>query len=65
MGNTQFLIENMNDNDKLEFLIKEGFLNDEIIQLFRSGIMTSKDIQNYIFDLINITSTEKKKIKLH
>ena len=64
MGNTEFLIQNMNDNDKLEFLIKEGLLNDEIIQLFRSGIMTSKDIQNYIFDLINITSTEKK-IKLH
>jgi hypothetical protein len=42
----------MNDNDKLEYFIKEGLLNDELILLYRNGILTSKEIQDYIINTI-------------
>ena len=50
MGNIQTIIEKMDDNQKLEFLIKEGFLNDEIIQLYRQKLVTIDDIHEYLFD---------------
>lgn len=53
MGNIQPFIQNMNENDKFEFLIKEGLLNDEIIQLFRNGTMTSNEIYTYVFSSLN------------
>ena len=53
MGSTYSFIEKMNDNDKLQHFIKEGLLNDELILLYHNGILTSKEIQDYILDTIN------------
>ena len=59
MGNSQQIIE-YTDNDKLfdiQYLIDKNLLNDEIIQLYRDGTMTPKEIYNYIFEYNN---TSKK-----
>jgi len=59
MGNIQPIIDNMYENEKLEFLITQGLINDELIQLFRNGTMTSKDIQNYVIESIKINKNHK------
>jgi len=50
MGNIQQSLEKMDSNTKLEFLVKEGLLNDEMIQLYRQGIIDINDIHNYLFN---------------
>ena len=51
MGNIQQSLEKMDSNTKLEFLVKEGLLNDEIIQLYRQGIIDINDIHDYLFHI--------------
>jgi hypothetical protein len=52
MGNIQQILSSMNDNQKIEFLIKEGLLCDEIIQLYRNGTISYPCIEKYVFDNI-------------
>jgi hypothetical protein len=51
MGNIQQTLEKMDSNAKLEFLVKEGLINDEMIQLYRQGILDIKDIHDYLFKI--------------
>lgn len=63
MGNAQSIIENMNeiqtliadmnDSEKLNFLSSKGIVNDELLQLYRNGTMSSKDIESVVFESIN------------
>ena len=48
MGNAIAIIENKSDNEKIEYLRKEGLLNDEIIKLYFEGNMSVKDIIMYM-----------------
>ena len=49
MGNVQPIIDKQNDNQKLEYLISKGLLNDEVIQLYRNGDLSLKDIHKNIY----------------
>ena len=53
MGNIQQILEKMYSNAKLEFLVKEGLINDEMIQLYRQVILDIKDIHDYLFQIDN------------
>ncbi len=50
MGNIQHIIASLDDNQKLEFLIKEGLVCDELITLFRDGRITYKCIETYVLE---------------
>ena len=60
MGNSASLIEE-NANEQLEYFIKEGLLNDELVQLYRNGTMTSNEIKQYIVQSIEKNNSSKKK----
>ncbi len=53
MGNIQHIISSLDDNQKLEFLIKEGLICDELISLFRDGSIPYKCIETYVLENIS------------
>ena len=59
MGNAQAVI---NDNEKVEHLIKANLLDDPVIELFRGGIVDPKEIQIYISQIqeMDTNNTNKK-----
>uniref|UniRef100_A0A6C0ES52 Uncharacterized protein n=1 Tax=viral metagenome TaxID=1070528 RepID=A0A6C0ES52_9ZZZZ len=60
MGNVQPLIADMNNNEKLYYLYSKGIINDELLQLYRDGTMSLKDIESVVFESINKNDTNIK-----
>ena len=56
MGNAQAVI---NDNEKVEHLIKANLIDDPVIELFRGGIVDPKDIQIYISQIQEMDMNKK------
>jgi len=60
MGNVQPLIADMNNNEKLYYLYSKGIINDELLQLYRDGTMSLKDIESVVFESISKNDTNIK-----
>ncbi len=47
MGNAQTIIQNLSPEERIVFMERHG-LNDELIALYKSGLMTAEDIITYV-----------------
>ena len=47
-GNTRELMDAMSDDEKMKYLIQNGKVNDEMIQLYRDQVMSPIEIYDYV-----------------
>ena len=47
-GHTRELMDAMSQDEKMKYLIQSGKINDELIQLYRDGVMTPIEIYDYV-----------------
>jgi hypothetical protein len=59
-GNTIALVETMSEDDQMKYMIQTGRLNDQMIQLYRDGQMTPREIYNYVFGAISLEKERHK-----
>ena len=53
MGNAHGIMEHMDDQQRVEQLRKEGLLCDELLQMYYSGEISRREIQEIVMDSID------------
>jgi len=61
MGNAQPITNDRYANEKIAYLYSQGEINDELLQLYRTGQMTSSEIHELVMETIKNKDKEKRK----
>lgn len=61
MGNAQPITNDKYANEKIAYLYSQGEINDELLQLYRTGQMTSSEIHDLVMETIKNKDKEKQK----
>ena len=63
MGNAQPITNDRYANEKIAYLYSQGEINDELLQLYRTGQMTSSEIHELVMETIKNKDKEICKLK--